>query len=79
MITKIKIRGYKSIKDQEITLSPINLFIGGNGVGKSNFVSVFSFLRAIYEKQLSNYVIKKGGADNFLFFGKKRVYLKMSL
>ena len=71
MITKIEIRGFKSIKAQDVSLSAINLFIGGNGVGKSNFISIFSLVRALFEKDLSNYVIKKGGADNFLHFGKK--------
>ncbi|MGH1338504.1 MAG: AAA family ATPase [Aureispira sp.] len=71
MITALHIEGYKSIKKQKISLGAINLLIGGNGVGKSNFISVFSLLRAIYEGNLSSYVLKKGGADNLLFFGKK--------
>jgi predicted ATPase len=71
MITKLDIKGFKSIKEQSVSLSNINIFIGGNGVGKSNFISIFSLVRAIYEKNLSEYVIKKGGANSFLHFGKK--------
>ncbi len=72
MIPKLKVRGYKSIKEQEIDLGPINILIGSNGVGKSNFISIFSLLRNLYDQNLGTYVIKKGGADNFLFFGKKK-------
>ena len=71
MIDRLVIKGYKSIKDQEVFLGPINILIGGNGVGKSNFISVFSLIRNLYEGNLGGYVIDKGGADNFLYFGKK--------
>ena len=71
MINQIKIEGYKSIKKQDVELGPINILIGGNGVGKSNFISIFSLIRNIYEKNLSGYVLNKGGADSFLYFGKK--------
>jgi predicted ATPase len=71
MITKVEINGYKSIKHQVIDLNSINILIGGNGVGKSNFISIFSLIRNIYERNLQRYVIDKGGADSFLHFGKK--------
>lgn len=71
MITKIAIEGYKSIRKQIVHLAPINIIIGGNGVGKSNLISVFSLIRNLYEHNLKDYVIKKGGADSFLHFGKK--------
>lgn len=38
MINQINIKGYKSIKDTTIELTPINILIGSNGVGKSNFI-----------------------------------------
>lgn len=72
MITRIEIAGYKSIQKMAIDLKPINILLGGNGVGKSNFVSLFSLIRNIYNKNLQNYIKTKGGADSFLFFGKKQ-------
>ncbi len=72
MIKRIHIKGYKSIKDQKISLNSINIIIGGNGVGKSNFISVFSFIKSIYEQKLASYVIRKGGSNNILYFGKKQ-------
>ena len=71
MIKEINIKGYKSIKDQNVKLLPINILIGGNGIGKSNFISIFTFIRNLYEKNLQNYIIKKGNADSFLYMGKK--------
>ena len=71
MIRKIAISGYKSIKDQTVELLPINILIGGNGIGKSNFISIFTLIRKLYDRQLQQYVVTKGGADSLLYMGKK--------
>lgn len=81
MINRIKIEGYKSIKNLDLELQPINILIGSNGVGKSNFLSFFKLVNNIYEKRLQNYVAKQGGADNLLHFGRKvtsNIYGKLS-
>lgn len=72
MISRLKIEGFKSIKSQDIELNSINILIGGNGVGKSNFISAFSLIKNIYEGSLQRYILKKGGADTFLHFGRKK-------
>ena len=72
MITKLHIEGYKSIKDQDVELRPINVLIGGNGIGKTNFISTFNLLRSIFEDELQIYCDKKGGANTLLYMGKKR-------
>lgn len=71
MITRIKLSGYKSIKNLDIDLATTNILLGGNGVGKSNFVSIFSFLRNLHNGNLQNYVSAKGGVDSLLHFGRK--------
>ena len=67
----IEIEGYKSIRKQKIELRPINILIGANGSGKSNFISFFELLRSVSEKNIRTYVEMKGGLDKFLFQGKK--------
>ena len=66
----IKIKGYKSIKDLDLDLKPINVFIGANGSGKSNFLSFFDFLKQIYRRNLQEFVALKG-IDTFLHRGDK--------
>ncbi len=56
----IDIKGYKSIKDAHLELKPINILIGANGSGKSNFLSFFEFLNALYERKLHNFASEKG-------------------
>lgn len=70
MIEYIEIKGFKSIKEAKLILKPINIFIGGNGVGKSNFVSFFKLLNAISNQRLQRYV-QEENVDNILYFGRK--------
>ena len=68
----ITIEGFKSIKRIErLHLNPINVLIGSNGSGKSNFIGLFSFLREIRAGRLQEYVIRSGGADKILHFGSR--------
>lgn len=67
----IEIGGYKSIKNVNIELTAINIFIGANGSGKSNFISFFDFLNKLYNRKLNEYVALKGGDNKILHKGKK--------
>jgi len=68
----ITIKGFRSIASiEKLKLEAINVLIGPNGSGKSNFIEAFSFLHAIREGQLQDYVIKAGGADKVLYFGSR--------
>lgn len=68
---RVEIKGYKSIKDLSLQLHPINIFIGANGSGKSNFLSFFEFLKNIYSRNLQAYVALNGNMDKYLFEGRK--------
>lgn len=70
-IDKIEVKGFKSIANLELDIRDINVLIGGNGSGKSNFIGVFKFLREITEGRLEAYVKTSGGADSLLHFGSK--------
>lgn len=68
----ITIKGFKSIASVEkLPLKPVNVLIGSNGSGKSNFIGVFAFLHAIREGGLRDYVTNAGGAEKVLHFGSK--------
>lgn len=75
---KIHIQGFKSIRDQELEFGPLNVFIGGNGAGKSNLVGVFNFLHQVSEQRLQTYTGEAGGANAILHFGRKHTE-KLSL
>ena len=68
---KIEIKGYKSFRNLTLDLLPINILIGSNGSGKSNFLSFFEFLNRLYEQKLTEYVALNGGIDKYFFQGSK--------
>jgi len=70
-IKRIKLEGYKSIKSLDIPMKPINILIGANGSGKTNFISLFSMLRAMSQGKFQKYVEDKGRANSLLHFGVK--------
>ena len=70
-IDEIEIKGVKSIANLKIDIKDINVFIGANGSGKSNFIGVFKILHEITEGRLDIYVKTSGGADSILHFGSK--------
>lgn len=77
-LTRIRVEGFKSIESADIELNMVNVLIGSNGSGKTNFISVLSLLQALIAGDLQNYVARKGGPDSFLYWGRKRTE-KMSV
>jgi predicted ATPase len=71
MLKHISIKGFKSIKELDLDLSPINVLIGANGSGKSNFISFFKLLNRMMQSQgeLQLFVAQSGGANSLLFDG----------
>ncbi len=47
MLNRIKIHGYKSLRDVEIGLKPLSLLFGPNAAGKSNFLDALQLLSKI--------------------------------
>ncbi len=72
-IQSISIEGFKSIKNlNNLELSPgLNVLIGANGSGKSNFLSFFKFLNDIVNESLEGSTKKLGGANRILHNGSK--------
>ncbi len=70
-LTKIHIQGYKSLKDVEIKLSNLNVLIGANGSGKSNFIGVFRFIRHLAGQRLQVTTREAGGAERLLHYGSR--------
>ncbi|NOS75575.1 MAG: AAA family ATPase [Methyloglobulus sp.] len=72
-LNKISIQGYKSIRNlEQFKLTNLNILLGANGAGKSNFISVFKLLAQMYEQRLQVYVPENGGADALLNYGRKK-------
>lgn len=71
MIERIILKGYKSFRELDLALGPINVLIGANGSGKSNFIGLFKMLNRMVNEELQMYVAQAGGADQILHYGRK--------
>ena len=76
-LKQIIISGYKSIKNCDLELGNINVLIGSNGAGKSNFLSIFPLLQNILVQNLAGYASKKG--VNSLFYNSTKVTDSISI
>jgi predicted ATPase len=72
-IKKLTIEGYKSIRKlEDFPLGALNVLIGANGAGKSNFVGFFRLLKEMIEQRLQLALhTTEGGADACLYLGPK--------
>lgn len=68
-LTKLHLKGWKSIRDAEIEFRNINVLVGGNGAGKSNLISFLELFSEIAESDLATYIAQQGGADSILHLG----------
>ena len=60
-LTSIRAKNFKSFKDLDIRLDNLNVLIGANASGKSNFVQLFTFIRDIVKEGLENAISIQGG------------------
>jgi len=70
-LNRLVINGYKSIAECSLELGALNVLIGCNGAGKSNFIGFFRLIQQMLESNLQAYVSKQGGPDSILHFGRK--------
>ena len=60
-ITDISVTNFKSFETISLQLRDLNVSVGANASGKSNFVHVFQFLRDIKQAGLQNAISMQGG------------------
>jgi len=71
-LDSITVRGFKSIQNLEgFKLNGLNVLVGANGAGKSNFVDFFRMLRHMADRDLQGFVGRRGSPDSFFFGGPK--------
>jgi predicted ATPase len=70
-LNRIEVSGFTSIKRMDLNLRPLNVLIGANGAGKSNFIALFNLLNHLVEGRLEVFVGQAGGTEPFLYFGER--------
>ncbi|MFA6658346.1 MAG: AAA family ATPase [Victivallaceae bacterium] len=68
-LNRIELQNFKSIRELDLELGNLNILIGANGAGKSNFVNFFKMLEAISAGRFAEYVGLHSGHPGFFFYG----------
>ncbi len=69
-LSRIQISGFKSIKQCVVDLRKVNVLIGSNGAGKSNFISAFSLLQELLRGNLQ-VTVAQSGINSLFYNGRK--------
>jgi len=63
---------YRSLKSIRMDMAGVNLFIGENGVGKSNLYRALQLVQAAVRGRLAHEIAREGGMASALWSGKRR-------
>ncbi|MEM0215799.1 MAG: AAA family ATPase, partial [Archaeoglobaceae archaeon] len=69
-LKEIHVKNFKSLKDCKIELGNLNVLVGKNGSGKTNFVDLFVLLKKIYDSRELNPFRAWWGYQNVVY-GRK--------
>ena len=70
--TDIAISNYRSIRRLSIPIHPLSVFIGENGVGKSNLYRSLSLLRDAATGRITRTIADEGGLDSVCWSGVRK-------
>jgi predicted ATPase len=65
-LARIEIEGYTSVRSASVMLNRLNVLVGANGAGKSNFIRALELLGRIVDEELNLFVGFNGGASALL-------------
>lgn len=72
MIRKLRLKNFKSFKDQEIELKNLNVLVGPNASGKSNLIDALMFLSELANAGVREVLERRGGFEKVAFKGTER-------
>lgn len=75
----IRIEGFTSIRSAAVDLGRLNILVGANGAGKSNFVQALELLGRIVDGELGLFVGLNGGASALLHIGDEPTNIRLEL
>ncbi|WP_271897530.1 AAA family ATPase [Candidatus Phyllobacterium onerii] len=71
-LTSLSATGYRSLRSIRLDIGPLALFVGENGVGKSNLYRAMQLVKASAEGTLSYEIAREGGMQSALWTGRRR-------
>jgi predicted ATPase len=78
-LRRIHIEGFTSIRSASVDLTRLNVLVGANGAGKSNFIQALALLGRITDGELGLYVGLNGGASALLADGGTAAHIRVEI
>ena len=66
MITRVRLKNFRSIAECDVELGPLTILVGPNGSGKSNFLHALDFVADALNDGLETAVRRRGGMNSLL-------------
>jgi predicted ATPase len=71
-LTAVSIQGYRSVRRLHLPVDACAVFVGANGVGKTNLYKALGLLRSAADGTLTRAIAEEGGIESVLWAGKRR-------
>jgi len=71
-LTAVTIQGYRSVRRLYLPVDACALFIGANGVGKTNLYRALGLLRAAADNTITRAIAEEGGVESVLWAGRRQ-------
>lgn len=71
-IQRLSLAGFRSIREVELELSPLNVISGPNGCGKSNLYKAVRLLHEAASGRLSAALAEEGGIQKTMWAGEPK-------
>src|SRR5262245_19868956 len=72
-IREVNIAGYRSLRAIRFPVGQLTVFVGANGVGKTNLYRALQLLQASAAGTLARELASEGGMESALWAGKRKV------
>ena len=68
-VTSVTIQGYRSVRNLTLPIEGCSVFVGANGVGKTNLYRALALLRSAAEGSITRAIAEDGGIESVLWAG----------
>jgi len=71
-LTAVTIQGYRSVRRLFLPVEACSVFVGANGVGKTNLYKALGLLRSAADGSITRAIAEEGGIESVLWAGGRR-------
>ena len=71
-LSAVTIQGYRSVRSLYLPVDPCSVFVGANGVGKTNLYKALGLLRCAADGSITRAIAEEGGVELVLWAGGRR-------